>query len=92
MKAKWKVLIGVIVLLLIAGGVVASVRYNRRGMVTVQSSKVVREDLTSIVTSSGEIKPRNYINIGAEFCRPVDRDFGQGGRSRREGPVAGSHR
>lgn len=67
MKAKWKVLIGVIVLLLIAGGVVASVRYNRRGVVTVQTSKVIREDLTSIVTSSGEIDPRNYINIGAEF-------------------------
>ena len=67
MKAKWKVLIGVIVLLLIAGGVVASVSYNRRGVVTVQTSKVIREDLTSIVTSSGEIKPRNYINIGAEF-------------------------
>jgi HlyD family secretion protein len=67
MKAKWKILIGVVVLLLIAGGVVASVRYNRRGVVTVQSSKVIREDLTSVVTSSGEIKPRNYINIGAEF-------------------------
>jgi HlyD family secretion protein len=66
-KAKWKILIGVVVLLLIAGGVVASVRYNRRGVVTVQSSKVIREDLTSVVTSSGEIKPRNYINIGAEF-------------------------
>jgi HlyD family secretion protein len=66
-KAKWKVLIGIIVLLLIAGGVVASVRYNRRGVVTVQTSKVTREDLTSIVTSSGEVKPRNYINIGAEF-------------------------
>src|ERR1700733_4041518 len=68
MRAKWKVLIGVIVLLLIAGGVVASVRYNRRGVVTVQTSKVIREDLTSIVTSSGEIDPRNCINIGAEFA------------------------
>ena len=47
--------------------VVASVKYNRRGVVTVQTGKVVREDLASVVTSSGEIKPRNYINIGAEF-------------------------
>src|ERR1700733_5108980 len=68
MRAKWKVLIGVIVLLLIAGGVVASVRYNRRGVVTVQTSKVIREDLASVVTSSGEVKPRNCINIGAEFA------------------------
>ena len=27
--------------------------------------KVVRGDLTSQVTASGEIKPKNYINIGA---------------------------
>ncbi len=68
MKRKWKVLIGVVALLLIAAGVVASVKYNRRGVVTVQTSKVITEDLASVVTSSGEIKPRTYINIGAEFA------------------------
>jgi HlyD family secretion protein len=67
-KTKWKILIGVLVLLLLSAGVVASVRYNRRGVVTIQTGKVIREDLTSIVTASGEIKPRNYINIGAEFA------------------------
>lgn len=67
MKRKWKVLIGVLVVLVLAGGVVASIRYNRRGVVTVQTAKVVREDLAAVVTSSGEIKPRNYINLGAEF-------------------------
>ena len=68
MKSKWKFVIGILVLLLIAAGVVASVQYNRRGIVTVQTSKVIREDLASVVTSSGEVKPRNYINIGAEFA------------------------
>ena len=62
-----EILIGVVVLLLIAGGVVASVKYNQRGIVTVQTGKVMREDLASVVTASGEIKPRNYINIGAEY-------------------------
>jgi HlyD family secretion protein len=33
--------------------------------VTVQTGKVARQDLTSLVTASGEIKPKNYINIGA---------------------------
>jgi HlyD family secretion protein len=33
--------------------------------VTVQTGPVVRQDLTSQVTASGEIKPKNYINIGA---------------------------
>lgn len=68
MQPKWKFLIGVLILLLVAAGVVASVRYNRRGVVTVQTGKVIREDLTSVVTSSGEVQPRNYINIGAEFA------------------------
>ncbi len=67
MKAKWKILIGVVVLLLISAGVLASVKYSQRGVVTVQTGKVVREDLASVVTASGEIKPRNYINIGAEY-------------------------
>ncbi|MGH9663232.1 MAG: efflux RND transporter periplasmic adaptor subunit, partial [Bryobacteraceae bacterium] len=30
-----------------------------------QTNQAVRQDLTSIVTASGEIKPKNYINIGA---------------------------
>jgi HlyD family secretion protein len=46
-------------------GVVAGVRYSRRGIVTVQTGRVARQDLTSLVTASGEVKPRKYINIGA---------------------------
>ena len=65
MKTKWKVVIGILVVLLISGGVLASVKYRQRGVVTVQTGKVVKEDLASIVTASGEIKPKNYINIGA---------------------------
>ncbi|MGH9557754.1 MAG: HlyD family secretion protein, partial [Bryobacteraceae bacterium] len=51
--------------LLIAGGIYAGMRWSQRDLVTVQSGTVVRADLTSVVTASGEIKPRNYINIGA---------------------------
>lgn len=65
MKTKWKVVIGILVVLLIAGGVYASVKYRQRGVVTVQTGKVVKEDLASVVTASGEVKPKNYINIGA---------------------------
>jgi HlyD family secretion protein len=64
-KRKWKILIGIVVLLAIAIGVYASVQYSKRGVVTVQTGRVVKQDLASVVTASGEIKPRNYINIGA---------------------------
>ncbi len=73
MKTKWKVIIGVVALCLLVGGVFASVRLSHRGVVTVQTAKVVRQDLTSIVTASGEIKPKNYIDIGANAMGELTR-------------------
>jgi HlyD family secretion protein len=64
-KRKWKVLIIVLGLVTLGVGVYASTVYSRRGIVSVQTGRVVRQDLASVVTASGEIKPRNYINIGA---------------------------
>jgi HlyD family secretion protein len=64
-KTKWKVIITVSVALVLAIGVYASTAYSKRGVVTVQTGQVTRGDLAAIVTSSGEIKPKNYINIGA---------------------------
>ncbi len=65
MKRKWKILIGVVALLAAGIGVYASTVYSKRGVITVQTGTVVKQDLTSLVTASGEIKPKNYINIGA---------------------------
>jgi HlyD family secretion protein len=64
-KTKWKVIIIVVAVLIAAIGVYASTVYSKRGVITVQTGAVVRQDLTSQVTASGEIKPKNYINIGA---------------------------
>jgi HlyD family secretion protein len=65
MKTKWKVTIGVAVLAAVAGGTVASVKMRQQGQVTVQTGKAVRADLNSVVTASGEIKPRTYTNLAA---------------------------
>jgi len=50
----------------IAVGVWIGVYEANKGVITVQSGKVVREDLTSIVTASGEIRPKNYTNVLGE--------------------------
>ncbi len=71
MKNKWKILIAVIVVIAITGGVIGGIYYSKKGIVTVQTGKVVRQDLTALVTASGEIKPRNYINIGANTMGPA---------------------
>ncbi|HEY7339233.1 MAG TPA: hypothetical protein VH639_30370, partial [Bryobacteraceae bacterium] len=60
-----KTAIALVALGVVAAGTIASVRWSQRDLVTVQTAKAIREDLTSIVTASGEIKPRNYINLGA---------------------------
>jgi len=64
-KTKWKILIGAAVVVTAAGGGYASYKYKQRGIVTIQAGRVVRQDLAATVTATGEIKPRNYVNIGA---------------------------
>ena len=59
MKTKWKTIIIVLVVLALGIGVYASTVLSKRGVVAVQTGKVVRQDLTSLVTASGEIKPKN---------------------------------
>jgi HlyD family secretion protein len=38
---------------------------SRSGVVVVQTGRVQRQDLTSVVSASGEIKPHRYVNVGA---------------------------
>jgi HlyD family secretion protein len=64
-KTKWKVVIGVVLAVAAVGGTVASVRWSQSAQVTVQSATVTQGDLTSIVTASGEVKPKTYTNLGA---------------------------
>lgn len=63
---KWKKIAliagGVVVLLAIVG---FTLEQSRKGVVTVQTGKVAREDITSVVTASGEIKPKVQVNIGS---------------------------
>jgi HlyD family secretion protein len=66
MKTWQKVGIGTGVVLLLGGISLFSVYQVNKGVVTVQTGRVVREDLTSIVTASGEIRPKNYTNVEGE--------------------------
>jgi HlyD family secretion protein len=69
-KRKWKIWLISVGVLVLAGGVAAGVNYSKRGIVEVQTGRANRQDLTSIVTASGEIKPRTYINIGTNAQQP----------------------
>ncbi|MEO8663431.1 MAG: efflux RND transporter periplasmic adaptor subunit [Bryobacteraceae bacterium] len=89
MKRKWKITLFVVLLLVVAGGIFASIRMNQKGVVTVQTGKSVRQDLASIVTASGEIKPKNYVNIGADVLgRITALEVAEGDRVKKHQVVA----
>src|SRR5271163_3143065 len=52
--------------LVIAGIVWFSVYKANQDVVTIQTGRVARQDLTSVVTASGEIRPKNYTNVLGE--------------------------
>jgi HlyD family secretion protein len=64
MSAK-KIIIIVAVVLVLAGIVTASILHGQASVTKVATGKVVREDLTSIVNGTGQIKPKTYVNVGA---------------------------
>src|SRR6476660_3153052 len=67
MKTWKKVVIGVIVAGVLLGIVLFSLHQANKGVVTVQTAKVAnQDDLVSLVTASGEIKPTTYTNVTAQ--------------------------
>lgn len=87
MKRKWKIIIPLVLLVLVAGGIFASIKMGQRGIVIVQTGKAFRQDLTSVVTASGEIKPKNYINIGANQMGPLTAIFVKEGETVKKGQL-----
>ena len=73
MSTGKKILIGIgvaIAALAIAG---IAVHQSRKDVVTVQTGKAERQDLASVVSASGEIKPKTYVNIGANAFGKITR-------------------
>jgi|SRR5579862_7396529 len=65
MKAWKKIAIGAGIVVLLATIVGFTVHQSSKNVVTVQTGKVQHEDLATVVSASGEIKPKTYVNIGA---------------------------
>jgi HlyD family secretion protein len=65
MKTWKKVLIGVGAVVVLAIIVAVTVYQSRKNLVTVQTGKAQKQNLSAIVSASGEIKPKTYVNLGA---------------------------
>jgi HlyD family secretion protein len=64
MNAKKIAIIAAIVIAL--GAIVGfTITQGQRNLVAVQTAKAASQDLSSVVTASGEIKAKTYVNVGA---------------------------
>lgn len=66
MTSGKKIAIGAVAVAVLAGIIWASIYQANKDVITVQSGTAKRQDLTSIVTASGEIRPLTYSNILGE--------------------------
>lgn len=66
MKTWQKATIAACVVALIGGIAWYSIYKSNQGVTAVQTGRAVREDLVSLVTASGEIRPKNYTNVLGE--------------------------
>jgi len=87
MKTWKKVALAVGGVLVIAVVVAISVHQSRKGVVKVQTGKVTLQDLVSQVTASGEIKPKTYVNVGANAFGKITRIFVKEGDHVKRGQV-----
>ena len=84
----WKkigIVTGVVVLLLAIVGF--TVHQSHKNVVTVQTGKVQRLDLASVVSASGEIKPKTYVNIGANAFGKITKLYVKEGDRVRKGQL-----
>jgi HlyD family secretion protein len=65
MTDRTRKILVVAVVLVVAAAVAVPIIRERRNRVEVQVGKVERRDLVQVVTASGEVRPRRYVNVGA---------------------------
>jgi HlyD family secretion protein len=64
-RRRTRIILGVLALLVLGGVVAFSVTKDSRSRVPVQTGKVARKDLVSVVSASGEVKPKKFVNVSA---------------------------
>ena len=62
MKKVIFIVLGIVVL---AGIVIGTVLHNQASVVKVATGKVVHQGVVSVVSGTGQIKPKTYVNVGA---------------------------
>ena len=81
--------IAIVVGIIIAVGAIVgfTVTQSQKNVTAVQTGKVVKQDINSQVTASGEIKPLNYVNVGANAMGRIVKLFVKEGDKVKKGQL-----
>jgi HlyD family secretion protein len=60
-----KILLIILAVVIVAGLVAGFVYRQQSGYTKVLTARIVRQDLTTVVSGTGQIKPKTYVNLGA---------------------------
>ncbi|HET7293848.1 MAG TPA: efflux RND transporter periplasmic adaptor subunit [Vicinamibacteria bacterium] len=82
-----KILAGALAVVALGAVVGVSVARDARSKVAVQVHKAGRRDLVSVVSASGEVKPKRYVNVAANVSGRIDRLLVQEGERVRTGQL-----
>ncbi|MGH9779649.1 MAG: HlyD family secretion protein, partial [Candidatus Acidiferrales bacterium] len=81
MRRRWKIALGVGILLALVIGGTVYVKKRQAGVTAVAAGTVGKQSLSSIVTASGEVRPLKYVNITSQsFGKIVDISVKEGDR------------
>src|SRR5881397_709406 len=73
MTTKKKFLTAVLIAVAILSAVGYGMFVRNRGVVTVQTGRAIRQDLTQTVSANGEIKPKKYVNVSSNMMGRIVR-------------------
>lgn len=69
MKTRSKIIVGSLAVALLVAATFISIRAAKRNRVTVQTGRVVEKELLEArVSASGEVRPKNYVELQAEIA------------------------
>lgn len=64
MTAK-RIILLVVVVLVLAGAIAGTILHSQAAVIKVATGKAEHQDLVAVVSGTGQIKPKTYVNIGA---------------------------
>src|SRR5580698_6053892 len=83
-----KKVIGIILAVLVVAGLVSFMIYKAQsGYTSVLTGKVVRQDLATVVSGTGQIRPKTFVNLGAMMMGRVTHFYVKEGDHVKKGEV-----